>query len=288
MRAVAQFTPRTTPSQQLIGRRGELLEIPAAQLIVDHTYQRAVNRKRVHELIGAWDENAFGVLYVSRRIYGTDERFYLIDGQHRQEAVLAMGLNDAILPSFVVSGLTIEEEADIYWRQNKVRLQPGSADTFKARLRAGEPVAVGLDRSAKDYGVEIMYYPAHLSPSQCFAIAALESVYKSGNLDWVLKVIRDGWPNQNAALKQDRILGTNRLYDVWRGWFASPADGATRTNFLIEVMQEHGPDEVVQKAMEFRLTLHSRPATAFARALHFFYNKHITSANVRHKLPNWA
>jgi hypothetical protein len=284
-----QTSPPSTASESndhdksLIGRVGRLEWIRANEFHIDPTYQRPVNERRVNELVANWDGNAFGVLYVSLR----NAIHYLIDGQHRQRAVIAMGRPTALLPSFVIEGLTVDLEADIFWRQNKTRLQPGSADTYRARIAANEPIALGVKEMCERFGVEILMHPQPLGPAQLFALAAAEEVYRAGDLEWVLRTLRSGWPNQPGALRQNRLLGMNRFYGTFRNQFDPNKDdlAGERYRHLIERMQAHGPNEVDERAIEYKVSLHSRPSTAFARALHAAYNAHIKTNPV--KLPPW-
>lgn len=267
---------------QRVGHPGFLEWIPVQDLLIDTTYQRNLNRRRVAELVAEWDDNAFGVLLVSRRFEGP----FLIDGQHRREAVLAQGLAGSEVPCFVMVDLSPVQEADIWWRMNKRRLQPGSVDTFKARLAANETVAVSMNALCEKNNVTVMYYPTYLGPNEVYAIGALERIYLGGDLDWVLRTIREGWPQQPAALRQDRLLGVWRFYQVFRKYFQENTyEGTAHRDHLISKMREFPPAVIADKAMEYKTTLHSRPSTAFARALHFYNNFKLKTSD--NKLPSW-
>lgn len=264
------------------GHQGELHFLPANSLLIDRTYQRGLNEARVVDLIEDFDDDAFGILLVSSRHTG----HYIMDGQHRQRAVVQMGKGTSLIPCYVMTGLSVQQEADIFWRLNKVRLQPGSADTFRARLVAGEPVAIGLQSAMNRHGVQIMYHPAQLKPNEIYAISAAERIFRAGDLDWVLGVLREGWADVPSALRQDRLLGMARFYDVWRGLFSDQyPEGVNRRTHLIGRMRDFTPSVIVDKAIEYRATLHSRPATAFARGLHFYFNYRLQNNPVR--LPAW-
>lgn len=265
-----------------VGHEGTLEWLPVSRLHVNRAYQRAVNQTRVHELAKTWDDSAFGILLVAR----TDNGDYLLDGQHRKEALIALGLEGHEAPCFVMHDLTLQEQADVFWRINKTRLQPGSADTFRARLVAGEQNAIGLNEAATKHGVTIMYHPAALGPNELFAIAAAERIFEAGDLDWVFGTIRLGWHDVPSALRQDRILGMWRFYQVFRQEFSGNTELANaRYQHLLQRMEEFSPTAVVEKAIEFKQTLHSRPSNAFARALHYYFNYRIKTSNVR--LHTW-
>lgn len=265
-----------------IGHPGFFEWVRVSDLRINRAYQRGVNQHRVADLAANWDDDSFGILLISR----TDNGDYVLDGQHRIAALLAMGLEDHEAPAFVMTDLTVQQEADIFWRINKTRLQPGSADTYRARLVAGEEVATGMSEIIRERGVTVMYYPAALKPNEVYAIAAMERIYLGGDLDWVLGVIREGWPNQPSALRQDRLLGVWRFRQVFRGLLDDNyPEGQARRAHLIRQMHEFPPSVIVDKAIEFKTTLHSRPSNAFARALHFYFNYKIKTSPV--KLPIW-
>lgn len=271
-----------SPVDLRIGREGTLEWLRVSDLRVNRKYQRAVNVNRARELAQHWDDAAFGILLVAR----TDIGDFLLDGQHRKEALIYLGLENYEAPCYVIEGLSLEEQADMFWKINKARLQPGSADTFRARLVAGEPSAIGLNEAATKHGVTIMYHPAYLGPTELFAIAAAERIYESGDLDWVFGTIRLGWPDVPSALRQDRILGMWRFYQVFRQEFSGNTELADeRYRHLLSRMEEFPPNAIIQKAIEYKQTLHSRPSNAFARALHYYFNYRIKTSNVR--LHTW-
>lgn len=268
----------------IVGREGTLEFLKAHDLQVDRRYQRAVNHERVQILVDEWDDDAFGILLVSRR---GPEADYVLDGQHRKEGVIQLGRGDDEVPCYVMSGFTLQEEADVFWRINKRRLQPSHPDTFRARLTAEEPVAMEIMALFDKHFIQPKWYPAYLMPNEIYAFGAVEYLYELGDLDWVLGALREGWPRMESALRSDRLLGMGRFYSQWRDYFDQRSDLAgARYVHLIDRMRENPPSVVAEKANAYRMTIHSRPHTSWARAMHEVYNAHLRTNPAR--LPDWA
>ena len=258
----------------VLGHRGTLEFLKVRELLVDKDYQRIVHNKRVDQIVANYDADVFGVLYCNRRDSG---HTYIIDGQHRWEALRRMHLDDAEAPSYVVTGLTKDDEARVFWKINQYRLHPGSLDTFRARLQAGEKVATDIQKIAWDLGIHLMAYPAPMGPTDVMAYGTIERIYEMGILTDVITAIREGWVYENGAFRAAFMMGTARFI---QGFY-----GLLDDDMLRGVMAAHPPRAVESRALFYKTTLSSAPAIAFARSLHYFYNEH---APPDLKLPEWG
>src|SRR6188768_1794001 len=121
------------------------------ELKIDRDYQRPIDNKHVLRILRDFSKLDIGVLTVSWRETGD---FYVLDGQHRREALLRMGLGDRPVPCLVYVGLSIGEEAEIFSAQAKSkRIHP--VDLFKARCFAGDSVALGIKAITDEFGYSI-------------------------------------------------------------------------------------------------------------------------------------
>jgi hypothetical protein len=256
----------------VVGHAGSLEYRTVPELLVDKDYQRAVNNKRVEQIAQHFDPDVFGVLYANRRATG---QIFLIDGQHRWEAVRVMHMEEWGIPCFVVSGLSRADEANVFWKINQYRLHPGSLDTFRARLQAREPAAVAIERITRDAGVHLMPYPAPLGPADVLAYATLERVWRLGVLEPMIALIREAWAYEPGAFRAACMMGVAR--------FLLTFEGRYDPELLRGVLAAHGPRAIENRALFYKTTLSSSPPIAFARAIHHFYNE-----KTRDKLPAWG
>lgn len=259
---------------QIVGHPGVLENLPARELLVDKDYQRIVNNRRVEWIVVHFDRDVFGVLYANRRDSG---HIYIIDGQHRWESVRRMHRDDWLIPTFVVDGLSKEDEARVFWKINQYRLHPGALDTFRARIQAGEQIAIAIQQLAWDTGIHLMAYPSSMGPTDVMAYGTLERIYNMGILPEVIGIIREGWAFENGAFRAAYMMGVAR--------FVTTFDPLYNADVLRGVMAMHPPASIEARALFYKTTLSSSPPIAFARALHYFYNEHAPNTD---KLPSWG
>jgi hypothetical protein len=99
--------------------------------------QRDIRPARVTKLAAEMDLDKIGLPVLNER----DAQFFIIDGQHRIEALkqwLGDGWEGQVIECRVYTGLTEKQEADVFDRLNDV-LAVNTFDKFKSRLTAGRP-----------------------------------------------------------------------------------------------------------------------------------------------------
>ena len=113
----------------ICGKR--IASVPIELMELDYTYQRVLGTT-VRSLMEEWNDDNCDFLVVSYR----DNKFYIIDGQHRYTVARARGITS--LPCIIFTGLTRQDEALRFARQqdNVNKLTP--YDTFKANIACGD------------------------------------------------------------------------------------------------------------------------------------------------------
>jgi hypothetical protein len=108
----------------------KIASVPVELMELDHSYQRVLG-KTTKKLMEEWDNNKCNFLIVSFR----DNKFYVIDGQHRYSVAKAKGI--LVLPCVIFTDLTQGDEALMFAQQqdNVNKLTP--YDTFKANVACG-------------------------------------------------------------------------------------------------------------------------------------------------------
>lgn len=225
--------------------------IPLDQLVIDEGYQRDIDQKHVDRIESEWDEAQFGVLEVSQR---SDSEYAIFDGQHRYHAALKHGETRA--PSLVHTGLTPQQEAELFTALQDRRKALTPIDRFKSRLFAGDPVAEGMNEIATRHKYQI-----GTGPKSIQGVVFLERVYRRGNLDETLAILSI-WRGDAKQLEGSVIDGMSRFLDLF-----NEADRQRCRSQWAEV----SPTVVLRRATEFMATAHSSKAAGVLEVLRDLY-----------------
>lgn len=184
-------------------------------LVRDDDVQRPLDERRAEQIAANFDPDAFGIMTVSER---AKDRYVLIDGQHRAQALRILGWNGQTLPCQVFRGLSKADEASRFLGRNNFRALR-FIDRFLIRLTAQDPTANAIARIASDAGYRI---EAAGRDGSITAAKALEDVYlgkgqriKGKNpevLRDTLHVVTSAWDRTSAAVNGKVILGVGAFF----------------------------------------------------------------------------
>lgn len=163
--------------------------VPVESLRVAPEYQRHLDESRVRRMARAFDPDAIGTIEVSQRDDGT---MYVIDGQHRVALLRAVGWGDQLIPALVHVGLTLADEARIFYLTNTA-VKPDAFARFNARLVAGDPAAKEVAVAVEAAGCHLARGPG---PGAVMAVSAVVRVASNAGPEIVTRVLRiltDAW-----------------------------------------------------------------------------------------------
>ena len=126
--------------------------LPVGELVVDSSFQRPLDLRRVERIAREFDPDLVGVFTVSRRDSGVE---VVLDGQHRQAAILSLWGDDERVPCQVFHGLTHEREAEIFAQMNVRRVRPHTIDVYLAMLEAKDPEVCAVDAIVRAHGLTV-------------------------------------------------------------------------------------------------------------------------------------
>lgn len=199
-RALAEAR-RKREAMARLGRDCDLRWLRADSLKRDADYQRAVRPERVEAIRARFHEDGLGTLTVSLR---DDGDHWIIDGQHRCDAVLALGMGHFELPCIVHAGLTKAQERTIFLLLNKERLPLSHREAFAARAAQGENLAESLREALDAFGLRLVGGRANLGVRELGSAGPLERIdarHGEGMVERVLAVVEGGWPEQPGAYR---------------------------------------------------------------------------------------
>ena len=186
-----------------------LERIHVATLNVDYAppfgegYARGLSEGRLKQLRREWDPLAVSPLTLSRR---PDNSLWTIDGNHRRVVAFEKGMHT--LPAMVHSGLSREQEADLYTKLGTV-LGQTPWTRFQAKLVARDPAALAIVEIADRYGL-VIDATRGTTGYKIAAVARVEWILARGDeeaLDWVLGFLTEAYEGQSDTLGEMQLEG---------------------------------------------------------------------------------
>jgi len=252
--------------------------IAIADIRVDPIYQRGCVPAWVSRLADRWDENAIGMICVSRR---SDGLFYVIDGQHRYEAALRVGVD--LLPAEIWHNLTVPEEAAMFLQRNDARAVR-AFDKFLAAVEAGSPDQCDILKIVHAAGWELGDQDAD---GTIRAVNALERVYGATadeTKDRRPEALRVTLETLKRAWGSDQDAAAGYLLDGL-GKFIIRYDDQIDLDVLIRKLSKYdgGPTALVGRSKELRSFIRTTVPNCVAELIVELYN---TGLRTR-KLSAW-
>lgn len=220
----------------------ELRYVPIAQLVIDESYQRAVERqgwKNIERIARNFDWSRFSPLMVSTR---EDGLLAVIDGQHRAHAAALCGIKD--VPA-LVSNLSATEQASAFtWINGTVTaLTPNQI--FRAALAAFEPWAVQCNAVVESAGCRLMPFNKSSSdraPGEVFPVGTVRRFVEAGNEQYLAAVLR--------GVKDSVMSDDVRYYNSYGLSALVPAavnSGVTRSAVIADFLSKHDLSSTASK-----------------------------------------
>lgn len=190
-----------------LDRTARIESIPLGKMHVSDLAQRKRNDSRVDYLVAQFDLDQLGYPVVNKR----EDRYYVIDGQHRVEALkrwLGAGWEAQQIPVQLYVDMTEAEEAEMFLALNDV-LRVGTFEKFKTAVTAGREAETRIYATVQKLGLHIS---KEETPGAISAVGALRAVYTRSNADTLrrsLAILRDSFGDsgfESAAIKGAGLL----------------------------------------------------------------------------------
>ena len=226
-------------SYSICGKR--IASVPVALMAIDDSYQRVLGTT-IKKLMNGWDNNKCDFLIVSYR----DNKFYVIDGQHRYSVAKAKGID--VLPCIIFEGLTQHDEALKFAQQqdNVNKLNP--YDTFKANIACGDTnvpqiaIDVNIKCVCDKYNIQVKKYGNHMGDQKvlrCLDLARYLVRKDAKSFEWTIDVINaSNWANCPLAYSKNIIQTISAFYKE------NIDNLALAEQTIISMMNSIAPDEL--------------------------------------------
>lgn len=256
-------------------------QVPVDAITIDPTVQRkeGADQRRVNKIAANFNPDALGVMVLSER---KDGSLVCLDGMHRLTAAKQAGYR-APLDAIVHTGLSIAQEASLFLLYNDKK-DPSAISRFHARILAGDPVAVDMDRIIREHGWKVRQAG---EPGNLSAIEKAESVYRNGSgtlpdgahpehLSNVLTIITAAWEHDPKSVNLSILAGVSQLL----GRFGKSVDFKK----LIDEMSGTRPTVLIGKARSLADVQGGTVPAAVAKILVSMHNNRRRT----NLLPEWV
>lgn len=249
-------------------------QLRADVLNIDHRYQRPVGRRYVSRIAREFDARLFGIVTVSQRADGS---YWILDGQHRVEALKKMGKGATMIPCEVLSGLTYQQEAHIFDKRNTNVKGMTAQDKFRGGLEANDDLYVRIAVTVSDAGFSVNVENSELTEGRIPGVGSLLSIekeYRDGMLAETLGLIRATWGTEIGP-RGTMISGVAMFISFYR-------DVWDRRRFITQ-LQKHTMEHIQRDARQIKDATGASPQQTVCAALVRRYNERLRQEN---KLPS--
>ena len=250
-------------------RIAEMMRIPGGN--------RSVTESQVVKLMRIWNDDSVGVFTLSLR---SDGAYYILNGQHRHEALLRAGRGRESFPAEIHEGLSLREELQVCKELNANQKSWTAVDFFKMDKELGRPEAIELEGIVNKYGLELNLIDGRREGGKLSAIGALRKIYSQyqpGTLDDVLMILTKSFGTQEG-FTGEVMLGITSFLAIYRD------DPNYSHSELIRSLSTATPSRIEAEGKEARKLLGLRASEGVAYQALRAYNHRKKSR----RLPEWG
>lgn len=193
-----------------VERDATLRWVPLGLMRVSPVAQRELNQSRVDKIAANLDIEQIGAPTVSKREGG----YFIIDGQHRVEALRQIGWGDQQIQCWTYEGLTESEEAEKFLKLNDV-LAVAALPKFRVAVQAGREMECDIDRIVRACECKVT---ADKVAGGIGAVGTLIRIYERGGpktLSRTIRMVRDAF--ETPGLEADVLDGIGYLCGRYNG-----------------------------------------------------------------------
>ena len=187
---------------------GSIRTLSTSQLTSGLPYQRPVLQKDVDKIIREWNGREVTPVVVSFR----DGKFNVVDGQHHIEAMRQKaGGRDVIVPCIIHTGMTYEQEAELYARLDRDKKRLTLRQYTKAVVEAGSDANIlEVKRLTEDVGFIWALGEPTGEPFEIAPVRALINAYQllgGEAFARMLSLLAGAWQGTPNSLKASMLSG---------------------------------------------------------------------------------
>ena len=196
------------PAEVEYSNPGAIPTLSTSQLTSGQPYQLPVEQKDVDKIIREWNGREITPVVVSFR----DGKFNVVDGQHHIEAMRQKaGGRDVIVPCIIHTGMTYEQEAELYARLDRDKKRLTLRQYTKAVVEAGSDANImEVKRLTEEVGFIWALGEPTGEPFEIAPIRALINAHRllgSEGFSRMLTLMAGAWRGMPNSLKASMLSG---------------------------------------------------------------------------------
>ena len=125
--------------------------VKCGDLMVDDTYQREIVPYWLNKIKKNYDQSLVRPLVLSSR---RNRKLYVIDGNHTRTATMELFGPGAELPAKIYSGLTVQQEAELFYKLNSNSKKTSYNNNLKAQYASGDEFIVDYVDALNESGIK--------------------------------------------------------------------------------------------------------------------------------------
>ena len=218
---------------------GSIRTLSTSQLTSGLPYQRPVAQKDVDKIVREWNGREVTPVVVSFR----DGKFNVVDGQHHIEAMRQKaGGRDVIVPCIIHTGMTYEQEAELYARLDRDKKRLTLRQYTKAVVEAGSDANI-MEVKRLTEGVGFIWALGEPTgePFEIAPIRALINAYQllgGEGFARMLSLMAGAWQGTPNSLKASMLSGM--------ALFIKTYETELHDRAFIRRMSLVSPDEIIR------------------------------------------
>lgn len=254
---------QTTIPEVKYSNPGVSRDLSTAKLTSGLPYQRPVETEDVDKLIAKWNPCLLTPIVVSFR----DGNFNVVDGQHRIAAMRKMaGGGDVIVPCIIYTGLTYEQEAELYYMLDQTRGKLRLGHATKALVESGANAEIiDVKQRVEDAGFVWALDRPTGEPFEISVTRAVINAYRllgGAAFSRMLGLIAGAWHGTPSSLKASIFSGM--------ALFVKTYETELVDETFIKRLSAVDPDEIIRRGKVDFST--NKASLRFARVILSKYN----------------
>lgn len=214
-------------------------------------YNRGINRAHVNRIKRDFHEDMVQPAIVSFR----DGKYWIVDHQHQTQAIYEMNDNDpnTLITCDVKTGLTYEQEADLYYRLNTGTKPLSFRDKLMGLIESKDSAALDFRDTVESCGYVITDKSSKSFEALSTGWKMFNQVGGKERLVKILTLTHSCWPNNKAGVHSHLINGLAMFLD-------NHGDEYQDVRF-VTTLSAVDPKDIVRKATTFYKQMDSKSFT---------------------------
>ena len=210
-------------------------QLPIDQLFVEGEFQRDLRPNKVRAIVSDFDTKQVNPAKVHKEPKG----FSVLDGQHTTEALRILGYTHA--PCIVFEGMSEQEKARMFRKQDDNKNRMASYDRFKAATVEGEETSVALKNALERAGM-----PKNRISATC-VLMKLSAMFEQDDLVQGLRLIVSTWKDDAPSTRGEILAGMMELvrycrlngHEIPEAKFAMRIGRKNQTDLMAQFTREY-------------------------------------------------